>query len=139
MELRHDEHAYDHILNMPHHVSAERPHMANYDRAAQFAPFAALTGFEGRIEETARLTSGRPLLDEDEKHLIDLCLRSVRSRLDEKPLVRIEYFVPDERKSGGMILSHRGNIAAVNEYARAVVFEDGTSISIEDIVGAEPL
>ncbi len=137
--MRHDAHAYDHIFNMPHHVSSERPHMPNYDRAAQFAPFAALAGFDGEIEETARLTSGRPMLDEDEKHIIDVCLRNMRANVGEKPLARIEYFVADERKSGGEIRSHRGNIAAINEYARAVIFDDGTSIPIDDITEAELL
>lgn len=137
--MRHDEHAYDHIMNMPHHVSKERPHMTNYDRAAQFAPFAALTGFDGEIEETARLTSGRPLLDEDEKHLIDVCLRSIMRRIAEKPRARIEFFVPDERKEGGAVLMHRGPVIAINEYARAVLFEDGASIAIDDIVEAELL
>ncbi len=137
--MRHDEHAYDHIMNMPHHVSKERPHMTNYDRAAQFAPFAALTGFDGEIEETARLTSIRPLLDEDENHLIDLCLRSISRNIGCKPRVKIDFFVPDERKEGGAVLTHRGAVIAINEYARAVLFEDGASIAIDDIVEAELL
>lgn len=135
--MRHDEHAYDEIMYLPRHVSADRPHMSGYDRAAQFAPFAALTGYDSAIEETARLTDKRPQLDEDEQYFIDRCLRNIRRDMANMPAARIEYFVPDERKEGGAIISHKGKVAAINEYARTVIFDDGTSIMIDDIVGAE--
>lgn len=135
--MRHDAHAYDELMHGPRHVSKDRPHMSNYDRAAQFAPFAALTGFDGEIEETARLTSGRPLLDEDEKHLIDVCLRNIKANISSSPKARIDYFAADKLKEGGAIFSHRGNIAVIDEYARAVIFDDGTSIKIDDIIEAE--
>ncbi|MBQ7061588.1 MAG: hypothetical protein IJM85_07380 [Clostridia bacterium] len=137
--MRHDEHAYDAIINAPRHRSDERPHMSNYDRAAQFAPFAALTGYDSEIDETARLTSARPALDEDEKHIIDLCLRNIRSNIEERPLASISFFVPDEKKEGGAILTHTGRVIGINEYARAILFEDGTGICIDDITEAEML
>lgn len=135
--MRHDEHAYDHIMLMPRHECHDRPHMTNYDRAAQFAPFAALTGYDSIVEETARLTDGRPILDEDEKHIIDVQLRELRQGAVRR--ARISYFVPDERKRGGAILRHEGEVAAVNETLRLILFADGAGIRIDDIVEAELL
>ena len=133
--MRHDEHAYDEIMLIPRHISADRPHMSNYDRAAQFAPFAALTGYDSASEETARLTDRRPELDEDEKLFIDRSLRNIRRHIDERPRVIITVFVPDSRKEGGALVDVEGAVAGINEYARAIVFENGASVNIDDIVG----
>ena len=132
--MRHDAHAYDEIMHRPRHVSADRPHMSNYDRAAQFAPFAALTGYDSAIEETARLTDRRPELDEDEKYFIDRSLRNIRRDLINRPRVTVTFFVPDERKEGGALVDIEGAVAGINEYARTVIFENGASVSIDDIV-----
>lgn len=138
MWMRHDEHAYDNIMKMPHHVSKERPHMSNYDRAAQFAPFAALTGYGESVDETARLTEQRPELDEGEKEFIDICLRYLRAKAAEHPAAGITCFVPDSKKEGGAYLSVCARIAGIDENARAVLFEDGTTIDIDSIVAITP-
>ena len=102
-----NEHRYDDIINLPHHQSATRPHMSNYDRAAQFAPFAALTGYDDAVKETARLTDRRIELDEGEKAAIDQRLLLVQERLPEPTEVTITYFVSDKRKAGGAYVSVR--------------------------------
>ena len=117
--MKHGEHAYDSIMELPHHVSDDRPHMSNYDRAAQFAPFAALTGFDGTIEETARLTVKRPELDEGEKQLIDLYLRWLRDNIASRPMAGFTVFVQDAKKSGG---------AFMEVCARAVSIECSSSL-----------
>ncbi len=132
--MRHDAHAYDELMHGPRHVSKDRPHMSNYDRAAQFAPFAALTGFDGEIEETARLTSGRPELDEDEKYFIDRSLQNIRRSLEKRPNVILTVFVPDSRKEGGALVEHAGAVIGINEYARTILLESGASVNIDDIV-----
>ena len=134
--MRHDDGAYERIIDLPHHRSAERPHMSNYDRAAQFAPFAALTGYGDTVAETARRTEQRPLLDDSEKSLIDRRLREIRAHICEKPEATITYFVPDRAKEGGAVITVSGRVAAIDAYARVIVFDDGTCVNIEDIVGA---
>ena len=99
---------YDDIINLPHHVSPTRQRMSLRDRAAQFAPFSALVGYEEAVAETARLTESRPELDEQEQQVINERLTCIAARISEHPEVCIKYFVPDERKSGGAIVEVRG-------------------------------
>ena len=132
--MRHDEHAYDSIMELPHHVSSERPHMSNYDRAAQFAPFAALTGYGEAVEETARLTEARPELDEGEKDMIDAYLRILRANQASHPSAELTYFVPDPRKSGGACVNIRGRVLKVDTQPRLILFEDGSTVNIDDVV-----
>lgn len=98
-------HRYDDIIHLPHHRSATRAPISGVDRAAQFAPFAALTGFGAAVQETARWTEHRPELEEDEKQLLDRQLRLLGSRIAEQPPVTVTYFQPDPRKVGGAILT----------------------------------
>ena len=90
---------YDDIINLPHHASSTRPRMSMHDRAAQFAPFAALVGYDDAVAETARLTEYRPELDEQEQRAINERLAYITAHIHEQPEVRIKYFVPDEYKN----------------------------------------
>ena len=96
---------YDDIINLPHHTSASRPHMSAYDRAAQFSPFAALTGYDSAITETARLTDKRAELDEYSKAALNEKLCMIQDQTDEQPEVSITYFQPDNKKSGGAYMA----------------------------------
>ena len=124
-------HKYDDIINQPHHRSTVHPQMSNYDRAAQFSPFAALTGHEEAIQETARLTDERQELDEYEKIRIDEKLREIGK--NPKQEVVITYFQPDGRKSGGAYITHSGKVKRIDEYEHVVIMEDGVRIPIENI------
>lgn len=132
-------HRYDDMLYLPHHQSIKRPHMSMRDRAAQFSPFAALTGHEAAISETARLTDKRLVLDEDAKIDLDEKLQFIQENLDCSPVVSITYFVPDEKKEGGAYLTMTGVVRRIDPVAKSVIFTDRRSIQIEDIyaVGGE--
>ena len=132
-----DNHRYDDIINLPHYVSSKHPHMPALDRAAQFSPFAALTGHDAAIKETARLTDEYMELDEDRKEEIDRQLQKIREHLSEKPEVMITYFVPDERKAGGSYVTVSGRVKKLDEYAGRVIFEDSTSVEIDKICMVE--
>lgn len=125
---------YDDILHLPHHVSEKHPPMSRPDRAAQFSPFAALTGYEAAVEETARLTDRRIELDEGEKAAIDQRLTLVQERLPDPIKVTITYFVPDKKKAGGAYVSVSSTVKKIDDYERTVVLSDGTNISINDIL-----
>lgn len=126
---------YDDIINWPNPTSPTHPRMSLYDRAAQFSPFAALTGHEAAIEETARLTEARMELSEDETARLNEKLQEIRRRLGagEKVAVAVTYFEPDERKDGGAYVSRTGAVKRIDEYGHAVLLEDGTTIGVEQI------
>lgn len=130
-------HAYDDIINLPHHQSTKHAHMPVADRAAQFSPFAALSGHDAAIKETARLTDRRIDLDEYGKAAVDEKLRLLREHIEEHPTVNITYFVPDSRKAGGAYEQRCGEVKRIDEYGRGVIFADGTVIFIEDILDME--
>jgi len=125
---------YDDILYLPHHVSEKHPPMSRLDRAAQFSPFAALTGYEAAVEETARLTDRRIELDEGEKEAIDQRLTLVQERLPVPTEVTITYFIPDKKKAGGAYVNISGTVKKIDDYERMVILRDGTSIPIDDIL-----
>ncbi|MBR3808142.1 MAG: hypothetical protein IKJ15_07210, partial [Lachnospiraceae bacterium] len=112
-----------------------------YDRAAQFSPFAALTGFEAAIEETGRITEERVELDEDEKTRLDLSFRKIRKILEdktvEKPSVTLTYFQADALKEGGAYITLSGRIKKIDEDARKLVFKDGMSVAMDEVVACE--
>jgi len=120
---------YDDIINLPHHVSSTRPHMAVADRAAQFAPFAALTGHDAAIKETARLTDEKLQLDENTKAVIDEKLRYLLEQ-DEAEAI-FTYFVPDKNKSGGSYVSHAGVVKKVDTIEQIITLTDGISFQID--------
>ena len=132
-----DEHRYDDIIDLPHHVSTKHPHMAPIDRAAQFSPFAALTGHEAAIKETARLTEERVQLDENSKELLDVRLQVLREHLTERPDVTFTFFEPDEKKSGGSYVTITGKVKKIDAYEAKIILENGTRVSIDDIVAIE--
>lgn len=128
---------YDDIINLPHHVSKNHPHMSALDRASQFSPFAALTEHDSAIRETARLTDIRLELDEDKKEELNNRLQMLRMQTALRPEVEITYFVPDTPKTGGSYLSVRGTIKKFDDIAHQVLLENGTVIPINDIYGIE--
>lgn len=132
-----DEHRYDDIINLPHHVSSKHPQMAPLDRAAQFSPFAALTGHGAAIKETARLTDAHRELDEDSKEQIDRCLQEIREHLAERPKITIRYFEPDMRKEGGSYCVVSDRVKKIDAYEHRILFEGGKSVGIEEICFVE--
>jgi len=129
-----DKHQYDDIINLQHHVSSNRVHMPILDRAAQFSPFAAVTGFDGAIKETARLTDHRIELDEAEKTIIDEKLRIVQEQLSRQQEIEVVFFRPDEIKAGGAYISMMGTVKKIEGYERVVLMQDGARIPIEEII-----
>lgn len=129
--------AYDDIIDLPHHVSDTRPRMSRLDRAAQFSPFAALTGYGAAIKETARLTDERSELGEYELMELNAGIHMLMERIDEHPQVEITYFKPDERKDGGAYLTVKSRAKRLNEYERFILLEDGTEIPFDDIYKIE--
>ena len=130
-------HPYADIIDLPHHVSKDRPHMSMHDRAAQFSPFAALVGYEDVIDETARLTTPRRELDEAEKAELDRRVGILAAHLKDKPVVTVEYFVPDAPKSGGVYQSRTGALVRISPVRMILTLADGTSIRFKDVVGIE--
>ncbi len=128
---------YEDIVNLPHHVSRNRPQMPLRDRAAQFAPFAALTGYGEAIDETARWTEERRELDENERAILDSRLRFLSARLEEQPPVEIEHFVPDSRKAGGSYVRTEGKLVSIATSSRTLQLADGTGVDLNDIVKIE--
>jgi hypothetical protein len=108
--------------------------MSVYERAAQFSPFAALTGYDGAIKETARLTDQRIELDEAEKSILDEKLRVIQEQLSKQQEFEFVYFRPDELKEGGTYISVRGTVKKIDKYESFVIMKDGTRIPIEEIV-----
>ncbi|MDF2948126.1 MAG: hypothetical protein K0R07_136 [Sedimentibacter sp.] len=129
--------AYDDIINLPHHVSATHPHMPAIDRAAQFSPFAALTGYDSAIKETARLTDERVELDEYMKDVLSDRLQIITDQLKEYPEISVTYFQPDEKKNGGDYVTVIGTVKKIDEYERVVVMTDGTRIPIDEVISIE--
>ncbi len=127
---------YEDIIHLPHHVSPRRPQMSLHDRAAQFAPFAALTGHEEAVKETARLTDCKIELDENEIQLLDQKLQYLEVQ-SEQPAIEITYFLPDQRKSGGAYVDVQGRIKRIDRYNHCLQMEDGIEISITDILKIE--
>ena len=124
---------YDEIINLPHHVSTTRPQMPLSDRAAQFAPFAALTGYEPAIKDTGRLTNERLELDEEALAALDRKYQRLMDTLDDTPEVTIIYFQPDERKAGGQYVSATGTVKKVDTFGRRILLQDGTRIPLDSV------
>lgn len=129
--------SYDDIINLPHHVSTTRPHMTAIDRAAQFSPFAALTGYDAAIKETARLTDERVKLDEYLKGALSDRLQIIAEHIKEHPEIAITYFQPDAKKNGGAYVSAVSSVKKIDKYERVVVMTDGTAIPIDEIIGID--
>ena len=123
---------YADIINLPHHVSRTHPQMSMADRAAQFSPFAALTGHDAAIAEAARLTDERPILDESVKQEISDLLQLAST--DSNLVLNLVYFVPDTRKAGGSYMEITGRIKKLLPHEKLLILNTGTRIPVEDIV-----
>lgn len=128
---------YDDILALPHPVSNTHPPMPLIDRAAQFSPFAALTGFDAAVLEAARLTERRPELDDSRKEQLNACLQMLKQHIRERPQAEICYFLPDERKAGGSFVTVSGRVKKVDDLACRVIMADGRGIPMVDIIGID--
>ena len=128
---------YDDIINLPHHVSSTRPQMSMIDRAAQFSPFAALTGYDAAIKETGRLTDEKIELDDEALNNLNMKFQILFEKLDEQPDIAITYFKPDETKSGGAYLTTTDKLKKVDEYERIITTANGTKIPMDDVINLE--
>jgi len=124
---------YEDIVNLPPHISKKHPQPSMMDRAARFAPFAAITGYEEMVLEEARVTEERIDLDEGALALLNEKLNMIQEFLDEEPEVTITYFEPDKKKSGGAYVNITGIVKRIDEYEHFVIMTDGKKIRIEDI------
>lgn len=128
---------YEDIVDLPHHVSRKHPQPTMADRAARFAPFAAITGYEEMVLEEARITDDRIELDENSKAALNEKLNMILEFIDEQPEVSITYFEPDMRKAGGAYITVIGTVKRIDEYEHLVIMTDGKKIRIEDIFALE--
>lgn len=124
---------YEDIVNLPPHISKRHPQPSMMDRAARFAPFAAITGYEEMVLEEARVTEERIDLDEGSLSLLNEKLNIIQEFLDEEPEVTITYFEPDKKKSGGTYVTITGIVKRIDEYEHLVIMTDGKKIRVEDI------
>lgn len=144
---------YDDIISLPHHQSKTRPHMPLIDRAAQFSPFAALTGYDDAVKETARQTERKAELSEEMQACLQEKLQILQAQIPTKPEAILTYFEGDEKKAGGTYRTVRGEIKRIDEYRRVIVLLEEESerrndvseierrkeISLEDLYGIEIL
>jgi len=128
-----NQHNYDDIIDLPHPISKRHPQMSPLNRAAQFLPFAALTGHDAAIRETARLTDTFIELDESRKEQLNEQLQLLREKLSQRPEIEATYFQPDEKKSGGTYITIRGRLKKIDEYRHRLLFTDGTSFPLENL------
>ena len=128
---------YNDIINLPHHVSSTRPQMPMLDRAAQFAPFAALTGYDAAIKETGRLTDEKIEMDEEALNILNMKYQILVDSLDDKPEVTFTYFKPDERKAGGAYVKVTGTVKKVDDFERLIVMQNGAKMPMDDILNID--
>jgi hypothetical protein len=128
---------YDDIIGLPHHVSPVHPQMARADRAAQFSPFAALTGYEMVIHEAGRMTDQQIELDEDARNMLDEKLKTILKQTGNRREAKITFFQPDAKKEGGIYVTATGLVKEIDTYHRAVVMMEGKRIPLEHIVEVE--
>lgn len=128
---------YDDIIDLPHHVSATRPQMPMMDRAAQFSPFAALTGYDAAIKETGRLTDEKVEMDAEALNILNMKFRILIDSLAEEPEVTFTYFKPDKRKDGGAYIEITGVVKKMDAFKRLIVMQSGTKIPMDDVLEIE--
>ena len=125
---------YDDIINLPHHVSSRHPQMSMMNRAAQFAPFAALTGHSAAIEETARLTDSQMELADEDSEILNQKMAYLKEAVNEHPTISITYFEPDKRKSGGRYMSIEGQLQNIDDYNQTIVLKNGETIPLKSVL-----
>lgn len=128
---------YSDIIDLPHHVSPTRPQMSMSDRAAQFSPFAALTGYDAAIKETGRLTDAHIELDEEELKQLNAKFQILADHLNDNTEATITYFKPDERKEGGAYLTTTTSLKKIDIFKRLLTLRDGTKIHMDQIIDIE--
>ena len=131
--MKKDIHNYDDIINMPRHISSKHPQMKIIDRAAQFAPFAALTGHKESIDEASRITDSKKELDENQKEILNNKLNYILLNLDKLFEIKITYFQADLKKSGGKYITILANIKKIDEYNKVLVLKNGMRIKLDDL------
>lgn len=125
---------YDDIINLPHHVSSRHPQMSMMNRAAQFAPFAALTGHAAAIEETARLTDEQHELADEDSEALNQKMAYLRETINEHPTITITYFEPDKKKAGSKYKSIEGLLQNIDDYTQTIVLKSGVSVPFASIL-----
>ena len=128
---------YRDIIDLPHPTSARHPRMPKADRAAQFAPFSALTGYDDAVGEAARLTEGRVVLDENAKEILDLKQKILTEMIDSQPKISVTHFVADQKKSGGKYQTYVGQLYAIDDYEKSLLFLDGTVIFLKNVISID--
>ena len=128
---------YGDMLHLPHHVSKTRPQMPVANRAAQFSPFAALTGYDDAIKETARVTDTQIELSESTIADLDIKLGLLADAAAEQPEITVTYFQPDDKKDGGSYITVTGALKKIDDYARMMVLTDGKKIEIPQMTNIE--
>jgi len=128
---------YEDIINLPHHVSTKRPQMSMLDRAAQFAPFAALTGYDAAIKETGRLTDEKIEMDEESLNMLNMKFQMLVDALDDEHEVTFTYFKPDKTKAGGAYITAAGSVKKIDDFERIITMTDGTKIPMDDVYSIE--
>lgn len=125
---------YEDIINLPHHISKKHPQMSIEMRSAQFAPFAALTGYEAAVKETGRLTNKRIELNEEQEEILSNKLQEIKAKINTKPIITVTYFVPDLRKEGGEYKTVTGSVNKIDEYRQLLILENKIQIPISEII-----
>ncbi len=133
MNLNYD-HQYDDIINLEHHKSKKHPPMSLYARSSQFAPFAALTGYEELVTETARETDEKIELDDEFKKILDEKIQILSEQIKKHPQIKFTYFIPDSLKNGGSYVNIDGIVKKIDFYNQNILLEDKTTIPINDII-----
>lgn len=132
-----DKHKYDDIINMPYQKSRTHPHMSLNDRAAQFAPFAALNGHSEAVKETERLVDQRITLDQDAIEILNKKIIIIKNYIKTKPQIIITYFIPDNKKNGGKYITETKFVKKIDEFNHKIIFNDYSSILIDDVYNIE--
>lgn len=125
------------MLDMPHHVSSRHPQMPMEKRAAQFSPFAALTGYGDAVEEAARLTDQKAELTDEILDGVNLKLNILSDHLQEKPVIHVTYFQKDTRKEGGRYITVTDTIRKIDKFHKVILMDNGTEVPVEEISAIE--
>lgn len=125
---------YDDIINLPHYEPKYHPRMSKYKRSAQFAPFAALVGYDEQVKECSRLTDERLEIDDELKEKINYKLNKINELIKNNPVVEITYFIPDEKKDGGKYITEKGNVKRIDYINRFIKLTDNKKIILDDII-----
>ena len=125
---------YDDIINLPHYEPKYHPRMSKYKRSAQFAPFAALVGYDEQVKECSRLTDERLEIDDELKEKINYKLNKINELIKNNPVVEITYFIPDVKKDGGKYITEKGNAKRIDYINRFIKFTDNKKIILDDVI-----